>query len=355
MTAEHPSLATHAAAYAALLKRYCATPDEALLAELGALGRRLVQDEVPPEEIADFQEQALAAFAPDSVATVLPLITAPLAEVLMAYGLTFRAHLEQRYAALLQERLRQGERLEALGTLAAGIAHDFNTLLGVILGFTEMTLDTHPPGSQGRANLEQVLVAVQRARDLVAKILTFARQEQSRREIVALDEVLEECLALLRPTLPPGVAIETRIALTKARILDYPGDLRQIIINLAINAADAMAGFGTLTLSVAVAVPPLPPDLQAGEYLALTVRDTGGGIPPQLLPRIFDPFFTTKAPGHGSGLGLSVVHGIVTRLGGTIRVASTLGQGTAFEVFLPRWRAPAHPDPFPLHGEENAR
>ncbi|CAK0766539.1 Histidine kinase [Gammaproteobacteria bacterium] len=327
----------HAATYTELLRHYCQTPDEIWLAQLNDLGRRLVQDEVPPEEIAGFQGQAFEQLGSTAVATALPHITAPLAEVLMAYGLSFREHLEERYTALLQTRLQQGERLEALGTLAAGIAHDFNTLLGVILGFTEMTLDAHPLGSRERSNLEQVLIAVQRARDLVAKILTFARREQNpHREVVSLSEVLVESLALLRPTLPPGIVVQTRVEIPEAQVLADPGELRQIVINLAVNAADAMAGFGTLTLAVLPVSEP-PAELPPGNYLALVTQDTGGGIPPHLLSRVFDPFFTTKAPGHGNGLGLSVVHGIVRRMDGIIRVSSTTGQGTAFEVVLPQW------------------
>ncbi|CAK0763139.1 putative Histidine kinase [Gammaproteobacteria bacterium] len=300
----HPSI-THAAIYATLLAHYCTTPDEVTLSEFGKLGRCLVIDEIPPEEIADFQEQALATLNPAN----LSRISAPLAEVLMAYGLAFRAQTEQRYAAMLQDRLRQGERLEALGTLAAGIAHDFNTLLGVILGFTEMTLDTQPPASNEYANLEQVIIAVRRARDLVARILAFARHEQTCHEAVTVSEILTESLTLLRPILPAGVMIDTRLELPDAQVRGDPGELRQIIVNLAVNAADAMIGTGTLTFTIApVAVP--PPELPPAHYLALIVEDTGGGISSTILDRIFDPFFTTKAPGCGSGLGLSVVHGI---------------------------------------------
>ena len=193
--------------YAELLTSYCQTRDDALLIELNELGKLLVQNQIPPEEIANFQHYALEQFPPEMLPAILPHITDPLAEVLMAYGLSFRAAIEQRYAALLEERLRQNERLEALGTLAAGIAHDFNTILGVIMGFTEMTLDSAGLTSFDRANLDQVLIAAQRARDLIIKILSFARKEQAQPKPVALDVALIESCALLKPSLPPGIKI----------------------------------------------------------------------------------------------------------------------------------------------------
>lgn len=321
--------------YANLLICYCANPDEIILSEFSTLGRKLVKDEIPPEEIAEFQEYALSKLDSKQLKNIsVSQISVPLAEVLMAYGLAFRAHLEQRYAALLHERLHQSERLEALGTLAAGIAHDFNTLLGIIMGFTEMTIDNQTLGSYERANLAQVLTATQRARDLVARILAFARREQLQKTAVTISAIVIESLALLKSTLPPGITIENHFESNDFQVWADAEELRQIIVNLAVNASYAMNGSGVLTFSIKRLIE-LPKELPDAQYLLLSVHDTGCGIAPHIISKIFDPFFTTKAPGQGSGLGLSVVHGIVQRMGGSIRVSSSLGQGTTFEIILP--------------------
>jgi len=239
------------------------------------------------------------------------------------------------------EAKMESRKLEALGTLAAGIAHDFNNILGSIVGFAEMTDDELADDSKGKANVAQILKASFRARDLIARMLAFARQSSI--EPVAVDIVTEvrEALALLRGSLSPAVQLSFRTGIEAATPLTIradPTQIQQIVMNLVINAAHAIAEHGTIR----IAIDPLgqiqdkPPHLVDGICLAVT--DNGCGMTPEVLERMFDPFFTTKAPNEGSGLGLSVVYGIVTELGGVIDVRSPIDgstQGTEFRVFLP--------------------
>lgn len=330
-------------AYVRLCRDYWLRGKEDALNQAAALGTRLVQDGLPPEEIGEFQQSALLELGREFPGVPLDLaatrLTPPLIEVLMAYGLAFREQLDQRY--LVERRLEQTHKLEALGTLAAGIAHDFNTILGVILGYAEMTLDRTAVDTPEYRNLEQIVTATLRARDLVARILAFGRrQEETRRIPVRLDETLRECLAMLRATLPPSVALCTHIAQPDLVVLADPNELHQLIMDLTINAVDAMAEQGTVffkldALAFDEYTPP-PPELTPGDYVRLRVQDTGPGIAPGIVDRIFEPFFTTKAVGHGSGLGLSVVYGIVRRMNGAINVISEAGQGAEFEVLCPR-------------------
>lgn len=329
--------------YVRLCRDYWLYGNEDALIQAAGLGTRLVQDGLPPEEIGEFQQSALMELGREFPGMPLDLaatrLTPPLIEVLMAYGLAFREQLDQRY--LVERRLEQTHKLEALGTLAAGIAHDFNTILGVILGYAEMTLDRAALDTPEHRNLEQIVTATLRARDLVARILAFGRrQEEVRRIPVRLDETLRECLAMLRATLPPSVTLCTRVAQPDLVVLADPNELHQLIMDLTINAVDAMAERGTVffkldTLAFDEQSPP-PPELTPGDYVRLRVQDTGPGIAPGIVDRIFEPFFTTKAVGHGSGLGLSVVYGIVRRMNGAINVVSEAGQGAEFEILCPR-------------------
>ena len=253
------------------------------------------------------------------------------------------AHLAsvERLRVEAQAKMQSGK-LEAVGTLAAGIAHDFNTILGSIVGFAEMTGDDVPEGSTARRNIAQILSASFRARDLIARMLAFARQ--STVEPVPVDVVAEvrEALALLRASLPPSVDLSFQSGMDEAGatpcILADPTQIQQIVMNLCINAVHAMDERGVIRLRVdpAARIKGAPPKHADG--ICLTVADGGRGMSPQVLERIFDPFFTTKAPGEGTGLGLSVVYGVVTDLGGVIEVQSRVeggNTGTEFRVFLP--------------------
>jgi signal transduction histidine kinase len=256
----------------------------------------------------------------------------------MAYGLSFREQMAQRYEAAVNARLEQSSKLEAIGMLAAGMAHDFNNIVGSIVGFTEMTAESLADHPREQANLRQVLIACSRASDLVTRMLAFARQSPG--EAVRLDLVAQvaDTLAMLSASLDARIEVAFAPAMQEAWVMAAPGQIQQIVMNLCINAADAMDGRGRLDISLAPAreVDGVPPDHR--NDLCLTVRDTGCGMPPEIQARVFDPFFTTKAPNGGSGLGLSVVYGIVNDLGGAIDISSrSTGPetGTEFRIFLP--------------------
>ena len=332
--------------YIRLVKEYWLHGSEEALIQAAELGKRLVYDELPPEEVGEFQQLALTELArmapPTPLDEVANKLMPPLLEVLMAYGLAFRQQLQQHYEALIEKHLEQTSKLEALGTLSSGIAHDFNTLLGVIQGYAEMTLDEIPHGSAAQHNLEQIITAAGRAGDLVARILAFGRRDEKRKTPLRIADCLHECLAMLRATLPPSVVIQTHIDQPDMHVLGDANELQQIFMDLTVNAVQAMAEQGEIHFSLDVIAlateTPLLPKLTPGDYVRFRIRDTGCGVPPEIADRIFEPFFTTKDVGHGTGLGLSVVYGIVKRMGGSIRLNRILGyQGAEFEILCPRY------------------
>jgi PAS domain S-box-containing protein len=240
-----------------------------------------------------------------------------------------------------EERLRQAQKMEAIGTLAGGIAHDFNNILAAMLGYAELTTDDIPPEHPARPNIEQILKAGYRARDLVQQILAFSRRLEQERQPIQLQPILKESLKLLRATMPSTIEIRSRIDSACGPVLADPVQIHQLFVNLATNAYQAMRHSGGL-LEVELspltinATPPIDlPELPQGTYLRLLVRDTGTGISPELKERIFDPYFTTRQVGEGSGMGLAVVHGIVESHQGAIQVDSQVGKGSCFTVFLP--------------------
>jgi PAS domain S-box-containing protein len=241
----------------------------------------------------------------------------------------------------MEHQLRQAQHLEAMGTLAGGIAHDFNNLLGAILGYGEMALRDAPAGSRLRRDLDSIMIAGERGRALVDRILAFSRSGVGERVPVHVEEVVRETLALLAANLSPGIVIEDRLEAGRAAVLGDATQIHQVLMNLMTNAVQAMPAGGTLRVtlnSVGVEAPRVVATgtVAARDYVVLEVADTGSGIPPKVLERIFDPFFTTKEVGVGTGLGLSLVHGIVTGLGGAIDVATIVGKGSIFAVYLPR-------------------
>ncbi|MBK8754103.1 MAG: histidine kinase [Candidatus Competibacteraceae bacterium] len=334
--------------YVQLLREYWQHNGEEALICAADLGKKLVHAGLPPEDIGEFQQQALVTLGRDLPAIALEevaeRITPPLIEVLVAYGLAFREQTELRYALDIEKRMEQNHKMEALGTLSAGIAHDFNTILGVILGYTEMTLDLAPVGTPTHRNLQHVIAATLRARDLVARILAFGRRSEICKTPVRIADSLDESLAMLGMTLPPSVVLRTELVQADLVVLADPGEMQQLIVDLTINAVHAIAERGVITFALDTvtfdpATQPAPPELPPGEYVRFRVRDSGCGISSSVIDRIFEPFFTTKAVGHGSGLGLSVVYGIVQRMGGAISVKSELGHGTEFEMLYPRFIA----------------
>lgn len=248
-----------------------------------------------------------------------------------------------------EARLRQAQKMEAIGVLAGGIAHDFNNILSAILGFSELALDDANRGQSNPAFIGQVLRAGERARELVQQILTFSRQTESEAKPIQVQPILKEALKLLRASLPSTIEIESAIQ-CDAVIQADPIQVHQVIMNLCTNASHAMRQCGG-RLKVSLREETLSgeeaqqyPGLQTGRYLKMVVADTGHGIDPKNLEKIFDPYFTTKEKGEGTGMGLAVVQGIVHTCGGSVGVASTPGKGTIFTVYLPiiQQTSPAH-------------
>ena len=260
----------------------------------------------------------------------------------VAQDITERLHAEARLRQAQQaEQHRHVQKMEALGTLAGGIAHDFNNILAAILGYTELTLYDISPRSPAWHNLQEVLTAGKRAKDLVLQILTFSRKSEQERKPLRFHMVLKESLKLLRATLPTTIRIFQDIAEDTGLILADTIQMQQVIMNLCANAEYAMRKTGGLlevrlaTVDVEPAFAAQHPRLLPGPHIRLIVRDTGQGIAPEIMGRIFEPFFTTKDVGQGTGMGLAMVHGIVTSHDGAITVQSMPGQGTTFQIYLP--------------------
>ena len=240
----------------------------------------------------------------------------------------------------IEEQFRQAQKMEAIGTLAGGIAHDFNNILSSVLGYTELALDDAEEGTRLRKNLQTVLSAGERARDLVQQILAFSRQSEKTFSPIQVKLITKEALRLLRAILPTTIEIRQDIQ-SDSLVSGDPTQIHQVLLNLCTNADHAMREKGGI-LEVTLVDVELDslftakhPDMKPGTHLRLMVRDTGRGIPPLILDRIFDPFFTTKDKSEGTGMGLSVVHGIVKAHGGAITVQSESGKGSIFNVFLP--------------------
>lgn len=243
----------------------------------------------------------------------------------------------------LEKQMRQAQKMEAVGTLAGGLAHDFNNILMAMRGYAEMAARSIPEDSVARQDLDEIIQAGRRATDLVKQILTFSRQTEQEKSPVEVHRVFREALRLIRASIPSTIEIRHNIDPTSGTVMADPTQMHQILMNLCTNAYQAMEG-GPGIMEVTVTEQVLEqgakelsdPDLAPGPYVKLTVSDTGLGIAPELMERIFDPYFTTKEVGKGTGLGLSVVLGIVQSHGGAITVDSGLGRGTVVNVYLPR-------------------
>jgi signal transduction histidine kinase/CheY-like chemotaxis protein len=252
-------------------------------------------------------------------------------------------NLERREAEKqqLETQLRQTQKMEAIGTLAGGIAHDFNNILGVISGYSELASMDAQEGSRSQKCLKEIFTAGQRAKALVQQILTFSRQGANEPKPLQIGFAVKEVMKMLRATLPATIEVKYAIPEKLPAVVADPTQIHQVVMNLCTNASHAMRETGGLLevtleeVMVDDAMAALVPDLSPGRYQLLKVRDTGHGISPEVTERIFDPFFSTKEPGEGTGLGLSVVHGIVTKHGGSIDIVSKIGEGTTFEVYFP--------------------
>ena len=289
---------------------------------------------------------------PDKSMTVLSIIllnTANALESLEFYQLlrnqnsNLEKMIEERTKALAnsERQLQQVMKLQAIGTLAGGIAHDFNNILFPIVGYTELTMDDIPEDSQARQNLEEILKATNRAKELVQQILTFSRQNCQERKPLKVQSLIKEAVKLLRATIPSSIDIECNIDEFCGLIKGDPTQIHQIIMNLCTNAYHAMQETGgklevslkEIDISYEQSVERV--GMKVGKHVELVVKDSGHGMDPQVIERIFEPYYTTKKQGKGTGLGLSVIHGIVKNHGGDITVSSQPGRGSSFKVYLP--------------------
>ena len=289
---------------------------------------------------------------PDTSLTLLSIILLNIANALESlefYSLlrnqnsNLEKKVEKRTKALAQSerQLQQVLKIQAIGTLAGGIAHDFNNILFPIVGYTELTMDEVPANSPARNNLEEVLKAAHRAKDLVQQILTFSRQSGQEREPLKVQYIIKEALKLLRATIPSTIEIVQHLQENRGGIIGDAPQIHQVIMILCTNAYQALQESGgkleidlrEVDISYADTVERV--GLKPGRHMRLTVKDEGCGMEPVVLDRIFEPYYTTKEHGKGTGLGLSVIHGIVKNHGGDITVSSTLGKGSTFHVYLP--------------------
>ncbi len=242
----------------------------------------------------------------------------------------------------LEAQLRQSHKMEAMGTLAGGIAHEFNNVLAIILGNTELALYDVPDRNPAKESLQEIRIASLRAREMIQQILSFARKSMMVRQPVAIAPVIRESLNLIRASIPTMIDIRSRIFCENEMVLGHETEVQQIIINLCNNAAHAMKEEGG-TLDVHLFAVDLDEttaqqydDLKPGPFIKLAIKDTGHGIAPEIMEKIFDPYFTTKEIGQGTGMGLSVVQGIVKKWNGDIKISSEPGKGTMVEVLFPQ-------------------
>ena len=286
---------------------------------------------------------------------VLDLATRPAREVVVAVSLMAivvlavvafqtlerqRDNMKRRHQKL-EAQLQQAQKMEAIGRLAGGLAHDFNNVLTAIRGYSELATMDLPPQHPSRGNLEEVFKAADRAAALTRQLLAFSRRQVLKPEVLDLNAVVSEIDKMLRRLIGEDIELVTVLAPNLGRVRADRALVGQVLLNLAVNARDAMPEGGTLAIETANVQLSGParqtrPAFHPGPHVVLSVSDTGTGMPPEVQERIFEPFFTTKEPDKGTGLGLSMVYGIVSQSGGDIEVASEPGQGTTFRIFLPR-------------------
>lgn len=241
----------------------------------------------------------------------------------------------------LEAQLRQSQKMEAIGTLAGGVAHDFNNILAAIIGFGEMVEEDLPPESPSIPRMQRILSAASRGTELVRQILAFSRKAEPMRTPLSLAPLVKDTIQFLRASLPTTIEIKLSMKAARDTILASPAELQQVLMNLVTNASFAMKekggilGINVTNVDFEPDSPVFDTDVEPGEYVQIIVTDTGSGIAPHVMKRIFEPFFTTKEVGEGTGMGLPVVYGVVKSLHGTITVESEPGAGSTFRVFLP--------------------
>ena len=344
-------------AYASVLKVFVESQEEQYLMEVAELGRELVRAGVPPEEIAEIHEEGLRRLArkfPDkTLLESVQLISTPLMEMLMAYGLAFREHEDERKRAEerqrnLEAKLQQAQKLESLGVLAGGIAHDFNNLLMGVLGNAEVALLELPPESPARGDLQHITTAALRAAELTKQMLAYSGKGKFVVQGLNLTKLVEEMAELLQVSISKNVVLKYNFAKNLPAIEADASQIRQVVMNLIINASEAIGEkSGVVTVSTSVIEADrsyltetyLDENLPEGCYVSLEVADTGCGMDEQTQKKIFDPFFTTKFTGRG--LGLAAVLGIVRGHGGAVKIYSQPQRGSTFKVLFPASQQPA--------------
>jgi two-component system cell cycle sensor histidine kinase/response regulator CckA len=255
---------------------------------------------------------------------------------------TLRHEIEERTRAQEErDALRQSQKMEAVGRLAGGVAHDFNNLLTVITGYADLLQMRFAPGTPSWETLQDIRFAADRATALTRQLLAFSRRQLLQPQTVAINQIVADIRHMLQRLLGEDITLVTNLAPEPWLVRADPSQIDQVIINLVVNARDAMPSGGRLTIETSNLViqrslQPAPVDVDDGAYVVLTVSDTGHGMDERVLSRVFEPFFTTKEAGKGTGLGLATVYGIVKQSGGHVGVKSTPGQGAVFTIYLPR-------------------
>jgi signal transduction histidine kinase len=247
----------------------------------------------------------------------------------------------------IERHLRHTQKLDAVGHLAGGLAHDLNNVLAIIRGYTELVRSDLPDGSPASGDLDRIVDAVDRAAGVTKMVLAFSRKQPGEKRLLSLNQVIHGLEPMLRQLIKDQVDVRLQLDAGLASVRADQGQMEQVLVNLATNARDAMPDGGAMLIATAHrsvdAVTPATGVLSAGDYVALTVSDEGIGMSPDLVSRIFEPFFSTKPKNRGLGLGLAIVHGIVTDMGGRVLVESAEGRGSTFTVLLPRAHAWADP------------
>jgi signal transduction histidine kinase len=295
----------------------------------------------------------------------------PLVEKLagsLAYSLNVveleERHLETtRALSVSEEQLRQAQKMEAIGRLAGGIAHDFNNLLMVISGYADVALSAKTEEERRRRSIQEILMASERAADLTRQLVAFSRKQVMQPKVLDLNTLVGRAESMLRRLMPDDVSIVVNAAMDLRSVRADPSQLEQVLLNLIVNARDAMPRGGCIAVETANLALERPlavaaAELPAGEYVVLSVSDGGEGMLPDVLDHLFEPFFTTKETGQGAGLGLSMVYGIVRQSGGGVAVESKVGRGSTFRIYLPALPAsvkqsePTQPVPLSNRGSE---
>jgi len=328
--------------YFELLDAYVTESDEQLLLAAGELGRKLVTVDTPPEEIGEIHEEALKRLArrhPDAaVFETIRRSLAPLMEMLMAYGMAFRYRLEERKA--LEEQLREAARMESVGRLAGGVAHDFNNILTGIIGYTQILLDRAKQDAEMCRVLSQIRDLAQRAAGLTRQLLAFGRRLPLEAVVLDVNGLIEDDMRMLRRVAGEDVEVEFVPAPDLGKVRADPHQVEEVLMNLVINARDAMPKGGKLTIETAnLVLDQQCADgdgaLTPGRYVMIMLTDTGCGMDEETQKHVFEPFFSTKKVVNGTGLSLATTYGIVKQHHGHIEVQSAPGKGTSFEIYLP--------------------